>query len=454
MKKLFINHGLIGLLLIAISTSGLSCKLFQPSVPPELSKKVTLEYWGVWHDSDHLKGAIDEYTKLHKNVTIKYKKFRLEEYRQKLLEGWAEDKGPDMYQIPAGWITEFENRITPMPKKVKLLNVETKTSFGKTELINVIKVETLPTVNELKNQFVEVVNKDIIRNDAVYGLPLSVDTLALFYNRDILDNAQVATPPTTWEDMAVAVKAITQKQATSTIVQSAIALGTVNNIPRAVDIVATIMQQNGATMIKNNRAAFSETKNNASPAIDAINFYQTFANPLTEVYSWNEQLPDALEAFISGKTAMFYGYSYQISIIKGRAPKLNFGVAPMTQINTNNPINTANYWVETVSHKSKNIDNSWGFINFLTSQEQAKKWAEKTGRPAALRLILAGQKQDPLLTTFAVQALTASRWYTGKNEILMEQYFNEMVNQVIKIQNTVKQQEAINIGVKKINETW
>lgn len=454
MKKFLLNHGLVSLLIIAVATSGLSCKLFQQSVPPEVSKKVTLEYWGVWHDSDDLKDAINDYTKLHKNVTIKYKKFRLEEYRQKLLEGWAEDKGPDMYQIPAGWITEFENRITPMPKKIKLLNVETKTSFGKTENVNVVQVQDLPSIGEIKNQFVDIVVKDVIRSDKVYGIPLSVDTLVLFYNRDILDNSQIATAPATWEQLAASVKAINQKLATSTIIQSGVALGTINNIPRSVDIVSNVIQQNGATMTKNNRASFSETKNDTSPALDAINFYQSFANPLTEVYSWNDQLPNALEAFISGKTAMFYGYSYQVPIIKGRAPKLNFGIAPMTQINPDKPVNTANYWVETVSHKSKNVDNSWGFINFLTSQDQAKKWAEKTGRPAALRAILAGQKQDPLLSVFANQALTADRWYYGKNELLMEQYFNEMVDQVTKTSTAIKQQEAINLGVRKINETW
>jgi ABC-type glycerol-3-phosphate transport system substrate-binding protein len=453
MKKI-LNHGAILLLAVAIASSGLSCRLFQTNVLEEATKKTTLEYWGVWHNNDELKPAIDQFRKLHGNVVIKYKKFRLDEYKQKLLEAWAEDKGPDIYQIPAGWITEFQNRITPAPKIVKLFTLEQKAALGKVETIATVKNENLPGPTDIKNQFVDIVYKDVVRNNKIYGLPLSVDSLVLYYNRTILDNARIATPPSTWTDLVAAVKAIAKLQPGNIVVQSAVALGTTNNIPRAVDIISTIMQQNGAIMNKNNRAAFAETNKNNSPALDAINFYKSFAEPLSEVYNWNDKMPDALEAFIAGKTAMFYGYSYQLPIIKGRAPKLDLGIAPMTQVGQDKPINMTNYWVETVSHKSKNVDAAWGFVSFLTGQEQAKIWAEKTGRPAAQRSILAGQKQNPSLAIFADQALTASRWYYGKDEAQMEQYFIEMIEQVANKQAPGQAQEAINLGVRRINENW
>lgn len=453
MKSFILKHSTIAILIVALSTSGLSCKLFQSNVPAELSKPITLEYWGVWHDTDDLKPFIDEYKNQHANVNIKYKKFRLGEYRQKLLEAWAEDRGPDIYQIPAGWLGEFESRITPMPKNVKLVTSEVKTTFGKAEVVRSVKTVNTPTSNDIKNQYVDLVYKDVVKNDKIYGLPLSLDTLALFYNRTILDNAKVATAPTTWDELNAAVKAITELQGENNIVQSAIALGTTNNIPRSVDIISTIMQQNGAVMVKDKQVTFSQVFQGSSPTLNAINFYRSFAEPLTEIYTWNESMPDALEAFIAGKTAMFFGYSYQIPIIKGRSPKLNFGVAPMTQISGQKSINTANYWVETVSHKTKSIDNSWGFLNFITSQEQAKKFTEKTQQPAALRLILAGQKQSPMLSIFADQALTATRWYTGKNEPQMEQYFVEMFNQVLKTPTPEKQQEVLNVGARRISET-
>ncbi len=452
MKKLLLKHSALILLTVAVATSGLSCKLFQPGVPAELNKTVTLEYWGVWHDSDTLRPFIDEFKKQHTNVDIKYKKFRLNEYRQKLLEAWAEDRGPDIYQIPVGWLGEFQDRITPMPKTVKLVTSEFKTTFGKTEVVRSVKTVTTPTTNDIKNQYVNLVQKDVIKNDKIYGLPLSFDTLALFYNRTILDNAKIPTPPTTWDELTVAVKSITEQQ-NNNLVQSAIALGTTNNVPRVVDIVSTIMQQNGAVMTKDNQITFSQTIQGASPALNAINFYRSFAEPLTELYTWNENMPDALEAFISGKTAMFFGYSYQIPIIKGRSPKLNFGVAPMTQISNQQPVNTANYWIETVSHKTKSADNAWGFLNFITSPEQAKKFAEKTQQPAALRTILAGQKQSPILSVFADQALTATRWYYGKNEPQMEQYFVDTINQIIKTAKPEDQQKILNTGARRISET-
>ena len=66
----------------------------------------------------------------------------------------------------------------------------------------------------------------MILDGQIYGLPLSLDTMAIYYNKDLLDRSSVPEPPKTWEEFAVAVKKITKyDKQTNKITQSGAALG-------------------------------------------------------------------------------------------------------------------------------------------------------------------------------------------------------------------------------------
>ncbi len=84
--------------------------------------------------------------------------------------------------------------------------------------------------------------------ERVFGLPLGVDTLAVFYNRDLLNAAGIATPPATWTQFQEAVVKLTRVSAGDVIAQSGAALGTSRNVERAFDILSLLMLQNGTEM--------------------------------------------------------------------------------------------------------------------------------------------------------------------------------------------------------------
>lgn len=70
-------------------------------------------------------------------------------------------------------------------------------------------------------------------------------------------------------------------------------------------------------------------------------------------------MDNALDKFVNGSVAFFFGYSYQTcQIIKARAPQLNFSILPMLQLNPEQPVNVANYWVQSVVDKSKHKNES------------------------------------------------------------------------------------------------
>jgi multiple sugar transport system substrate-binding protein len=443
------------LLITVFLTSGLSCKLIpQTSVAPELEKQITLEYWGVWEDRDDLNPVIADFQTLHPNIKVNYTKFRYTEYEQKLLEAWADDRGPDIYSIPAGWLKKYQSRITVQPATVRLPFQEVTKTMGKTEVKTVVSPVSIYSTSDIKNQFADVVYNDVVINNQIYGLPVSVDTLALFYNRALLDAAGIATPPTTWEDIAIATKKISLLNADNNFVRSGIALGTGANISNSADILSLLMMQNGSAMAdaRGNVSFGSVQDRNTSPAMDALRFYTDFADPIKEVYSWNNSQPNSLDAFIAGRVAMIFGYAYHLPTIKGRAPKLDFGVSPMPQITSGTrAINYSNYWITTVSHKAVNSEVAWGFINFLTMPTEAEKYLTAARLPSALRSLIGSQADDPEIGIFASQVLTAKRWYRGADSTKMENIFNQLITD---FPNSLKPAELLQRAASQIAQSW
>lgn len=240
------------------------------------------------------------------------------------------------------------------------------------------------------------------------------------------------------------------------IIQAGAALGTAKNIANATDALSLLMMQNGTRMIdENNRAVFNLSSRNQEgvvPGEQALTFYTDFANPIKETYTWNDQMPEALDSFIQGKLAFYIGYSNDLLLIQTRAPKLNFDIAPMLQIEGNPEVNYAKYWLETVSKKTKYSNEAWDFILFATKEDQAKLYLDKTKKPTALKSLIQKQMEDYDLSIFAKQVLTAQSWYRGNGGDIIKKIFNELIEGALK--GDGEMQKLLNLTVEKINQTF
>jgi len=447
----------LSLLAIFILGSGFGCKTVDKKTQ-EAMQPITLTYWRVFDDSDAFQEIIDKYKVIHPNITINYRKLRYEEYESELLNALAEDRGPDMLSIHNTWLRKYQNKLAPMPASITMAYPIEQGSIKK-EVVPVLKTAKSLSLSDLKNLFIDTVYNDVVLDDnQIYGLPLSVDTLVLYYNRDLLNNAGITQAPQYWnKEFQQNVKKMTKQDPVQGIIQSGIALGGSNNINRFSDVLSVLMMQNGATMMDGKQVMFNAIPpagqdKKYNPGLEALRFYIDFSNPGKEVYSWNESLPNSLEMFTSGKLAMMFGYSYDLATIKAQAPKLNFSISKLPQIEGSPvEVNFANYWVESVSKKSKYQNESWDFIQFAAKEEQAKTYLAKTKKPTALRSLVNAQKEDDELGVFASQLLTAKSWYRGKDAVAAEAALGEMINSAR--QNTEKILDAINTGAAKVQQT-
>lgn len=443
--------------MVFILGSGFGCKTADKATQAA-SKPITLTYWRVFDGPDAFEDIITKYKAIHPNITIVYKKLRLDEYENELLNALAEDRGPDIFSIHNTWMEKYQSKLVPMPDTISMVYLSTQGTIKK-EVVSELKTTKSISLKELKDNFVDVVSRDVILSDGkIYGLPLSVDTLAMYYNKDLFNLAGISKVPGYWNaEFIQDIKKLTKQDADKQIVQSGVALGSSKNINRFSDILAALMMQSGATMMSDkNQVMFNAStgSNNYVPGVDALRFYTDFADQAKESYTWNESQPNSLEMFMNGTLAIMFSYSYDLETIKAQAPKLNFSIAKLPQIEGNPPtnINLANYWVEVVSKKSKNPNEAWDFIQFMTKEEQAKTYLEKTKKPTALRSLVATQKEDNEIGVFADQVLTAKSWYHGKNVKAAEDAIGEMIDMVFKNTNE-KIIDVLNTGASKVQQT-
>jgi ABC-type glycerol-3-phosphate transport system substrate-binding protein len=445
------------LLLTFLLTAGAGCS---STVAPKSIKPVTLTYWRVFDNEDAFADIITNYKKIHPYVSIEYKKFRYEEYEKELLNALAEDRGPDMFSIPSAWLEEYQAKLSPLPPETTLVYPVVRGTVKK-ETIAEVRTSKSLTLKDLKTNFVDIVSTDaVLEKDGekrIYGLPLYVDTMAMFFNPSLLNNAGISAPPQYWNtEFQQAVKKLTKQNNQGNIIQSGVAMGGSANIDRPQDIIALLMMQNGAVMMDNGAVLFNSVPpggdSSYNPGLEALRFYTDFSNPGKDVYCWNGNLQNSLNMFAQGNLAMMFTYSYNLPVIRALAPKLQFSTAKMPQIQGNSKqVNYANYWLEGVSAKTKNINEAWDFIQFATSEKQVPSYLKVSKRPTALRSLIVTQTDDLDLGIFADQILTAQSWYHGKGSIAAEKAMTEMIDLTVKNEKDIR--PIMDQGASKVQQT-
>lgn len=454
-----------------LSLAGQGCTRALPAETVAASRPVTLRVWSVVDDFDVYQSAINTFRSRHPNVSFDFRRLRLEEYEFELLNALAEDRGPDVFMVHNMWTNEYLPKITPMPAQTRVA-YRTLTEGLKQEPTWELRAEpTIPLV-QFRDAYADAVSFDLIRTvnttpgaevptmrERPMGVPVALDTLALYYNKDLLNAAGIPTPPENWSQFSDHVRLLTRRDSQNNIVQSGAAIGTAYNIDRSTDILTALMLQNGTEMATPDGAiAFHRIPPALSglrdepPAYQAVRFYTDFGNPATDVYTWNSNFPNSLDAFIQGRTAFFFGYSYHHDTIRARGPRLNLGIAKLPQIEGNPVKNVANYWYWAVSQRSRNQDIAWRFLNTLTEPDVATGILNASRRPAARKSLLSAQLQDERVGVFASQVLTATSWYRGRNARAMEAALQQLIEEVLTGVRDV--QRAVNFAANQVGQTY
>lgn len=393
----------------SLALFGAGCQLGVPR-PDSLKKQptTTITYWSVFNESSEMAAVIQGYKKVAPTINVEYKKLEITNYENELLNALAQDRGPDIFSVNNTWVPKYIDKLEPIPESQSGID-----------------------------QFVPVVKQVADINKQVYGLPLSVDTLALYYNPKIFNTAGIAQPPTTWDEFDAAIKKITQPDGKN-FKRMGAAIGTANNINRGIDPLQLLMLQNGTQMTDDNhtQATFAHTQikdNNEryAPGLVAFNKFLGYSKSSSPTYTWNSDQNSGFEQFAAGNVGMLFNYNYNYEKILNLNIGAGVRVVPVPQIaGTKTPVALANFWLEGVSKKSKQQLEAWKFIMYATGAQGAKLFTDATHKPAARKDLAEVQKSDRELGAFASQAAIATTWYqqdVGATETAL----TEMINSVL-----------------------
>ena len=400
----------------------------QKKAAPKEEGPVTLTYWRVFDDTDKFQEQIDEYQGEHGDVKIEYRKLTFQEYERTLLDALAEGRGPDILMVHNTWLPRYFNKISPLPEgKYKISDYER---------------EFYPPAQET------------VKNNRIYGLPLTIDTLGMYVNEDLELESEVGESPDTWEKLIGRngnpnlLKQINRRSGDS-FRRSAVALGN-NGVSRSQDILALLMLQNRTKMTndQHTQATFNLTQDveGQQKALGRIGleFYTSFADPRSPNYSWNDRNGSSVRAFAKNKVAYFFGYAYHAQELKRLNPDLQYRIEKIPQIAGTAPVNYASFWVETVSRNSKHQKEAWDFVRFLTGKEPMQTYAEATELIPARKEISASGG----LEVMQEQLPSARSWYKGDAD-KADAIFARMISSVLRGERS---QNAIDRGANDLTD--
>lgn len=391
-------------------------------LPGFSEKETTLVYWGLWEPVPVMEKLVAEFETQNPNIKVKYLQQNHKDYRERLQSAIARGEGPDIFRYHNTWVPMFRDELDAVPSSVF-------------------------SASEFQDTFYPTVQKDLRRGASFIGIPLEIDGLAMFYNKNIF-KAAAKTPPSTWDELRKTAFELTTRDSKGRIQTAGAALGTTNNIDHWPDILALMLLQNGAAL-KNPTDKLAQ---------DAILFYTLFYR---SDKVWDETLPNSTQAFAAGKVAMIFAPSWRILDVKDQNPDLDFGVLPVPLLPNSN-ITWASYWVEGVSAKSEHKNESWKFLQFISTKESLEKLYLSAandrgmGEPYSRKDLADLLKDDPYLGAYISQAETAQAWYmssathdNGINDKIIK-YFEDVVNSLNSGGDLNKSLETASQGITQI----
>ncbi|MCB0124516.1 MAG: extracellular solute-binding protein [Caldilineaceae bacterium] len=324
---------------------------------------VEIEYWQYFFDARVT--AMDQLIEMFEaeNPGIKVihnSDIPYDDFRDKIATSVPAGVGPDVATLFYGWQVAWIDAgyIVPLPEE-----------YFPTDMVN--------------NEFSPMVQASFF-DGKLYTLPTAVRTLALFYNKDLMEAAGLDpnSPPTTLTELEEQAVQCTKKDADGNYEIEGFVVemdGQAHHWFREV-----LLRQFGQDPYS---ADDTQVLWNASDAGYAA--WQELLKFETELQTGDNDLFDgATQAFLNGQACFHIDGSFRLGSIASNAPDLNFGVVELPE---HNGVKSTfgSYWTHGITTKAAadpaRLDASIKFLQFITSPEAGALWVQIVGElPAQL----------------------------------------------------------------------
>jgi ABC-type glycerol-3-phosphate transport system substrate-binding protein len=255
-----------------------------------------------------------------------------------------------------------------------------------------------------------------VKNDGLLALPLAVDPLLLYYNKDLYNNAGIIKAPTNWEEFIKIQPLLTKVSETKKIEKSAFALGTFSNNNNAKDILSLfILQAGGSPVISSNDQISVTLDSNfgftLKPAEAALSFFLQFADPVKSTYCWNRSLPEARDSFLGESLSNYFGFASEGPYLKEKNPHLNFDLSLVPQMEDKNRLTFGRLYGVAVLKTSRKLNSAWPMTFALASEKYSPLVTSTLGLAPVRRSLLIPKPDQPEQKIILDSSLISRGWF-------------------------------------------
>jgi ABC-type glycerol-3-phosphate transport system substrate-binding protein len=393
----------------------------------------TVVMWGPFSNSI-VSPFINEFNEQNKNSVVNYVGFTEGQFDEELLEAFARGEAPDLILLPHTLISRYRDKVI------------------------VLGEDILPERNfkDLYSQGAEIFRL----NEGTVGLPVAVDPLVMYYNRDIIESSGIINPPLFWnEDFLSFVQQTTSVESSDglTVERSGAPLGETSNINHADYIFSALAMQLGSPITIQTEAGFQAVLSETSlvtnaPGASALEYFTNFSNPSNVVYSWNKEMPEARDAFALGQTAVYFGLASELLEIQRKNPNLNFDVTKLPQIKElNKSLTYGNFYALVVPKTSKNTAGAFSIGGVLATGSYTSAFIDALGLQPVRRDLLATTPTNGYGKIFFDSAIISRSWI-NPNPKVVSTIVSEMVSAVTS--GRLAPERAVTEAEQKIYEAF
>jgi multiple sugar transport system substrate-binding protein len=368
------------------------------------AQTVEIEYWQ--YTFPQRVQAIDELIKrfeaANPGIRVKHTHVPYDDFRLKIAAAIPAGQGPDVVQLFYGWLQDYlkAQLLQPLP----------------TELFDPAEIERdfYPLVRQMKV------------DGRYYAVPTAVRSLALFWNRKLMQEAGLdpAKPPQTLDELVDGARKMTKRDGAGNLLQAGIALDMGLQDHHWIREVL-IRQMGGQPYSADGRSVAYNT-----PAGQrAVAWYTDLVS--REKVSQFGFLTDGVTAFRSGRAGLMIDGSFRLAAFDGQAG-LDYAVGELPA-QGGRRFNFASYWVNGLTPKATGPKKEAAakFLRFITTPAAMELWLEKVGELPARKAVAERDaiRNHPKYGAF-IRGLAYAEATFFVNESAQRKVFMDMVDRI------------------------
>ena len=361
-------------------------------------------------------GVIKDFEAQNPDIQVNLYIFTWEEGRQKIADMVAQGKPPTLARVATRWIPEY-------------------VAAGLLEPVDGYMT------TEFRSKFIPLlINEGSQYEGRTFGLPITVSSRALYYNKTLFKQAGLTSPPNNWADLKSASRAIHALGADT------YGFSVQGNEAETSTYFYYFLWGNGGEILTTDgtRPAF-----NGPEGQDAAQFLKDMIDAgLTQPNPAASGRKDMETAFVEGKLGMVITGPWLARRLATDSPNLDYGLSTIPYQTT--PTTLAAQDTLILFKQAENKDAAWKFVEFLYADEYRLKYALGDGvLPEKISVAQNSQITENPAYSFFMEKLPTGRFEPlNVKSADISKVVAEALQSAYK--NEISTTEALNVAAAKV----